>query len=264
VIKSVKKAMDILCAFEPDRPVMGVQELSDQLDLPKSTLHHLLATLAKRGFIENNERGQYSLGSRIIERTQAVRLNVELRDRAAPLLRSLADACRLSVYLAALDGMQSIYIYAVETPHRLRARTAVGDRVPLHCTSLGKAMLAFLAPEEIERIVATIGLERFTDNTIVDPTRLKEELGRVRQLGYAVDRQEHELGVGCVGAPIFSHRRAVVAACSVSGTPQAIADDSVERLASLVMNTGEEISTRLGYLRPRGQSVVRLGGATSL
>ena len=102
------------------------------MELPKSTTHNLLNTLASRRYVEKREDGRYALGPAIIALTQAVRINVELRDVAAPLLRALAEACRESVYLTVLDGDCALYIYAVESSDRLRARSAVGDRVHLH------------------------------------------------------------------------------------------------------------------------------------
>ncbi|MBN1135619.1 MAG: helix-turn-helix domain-containing protein, partial [Anaerolineae bacterium] len=134
MINSVLKTIDILQSFSPENPRLTLAEISDRLGMPKSTVHNLLHTLLSRGFVERTEGGRYALGTAIVPLTQAVRINVELRDRAAPLLRRLADAARQSVYLTVLDDDYGLYIYAVESPHRLLARTAVGDRVALHCT----------------------------------------------------------------------------------------------------------------------------------
>ncbi|HUT15695.1 MAG TPA: IclR family transcriptional regulator C-terminal domain-containing protein, partial [Anaerolineae bacterium] len=117
---------------------------------------------------ERTENRRYALGTAFITLTQSVRINVELRDRGAPLLRNLADAVHESVYLAALEGDCAVYVYAIESPSRLLARTAVGNRAHLHATALGKAMLAHLPEDELEAIVASTGLPAYTEATITD------------------------------------------------------------------------------------------------
>jgi DNA-binding IclR family transcriptional regulator len=255
MINSVLKAIDVLQCFSPGDPRLALAEISDRLGLPKSTTHNLLSTLLSRGFIEKTEDGRYALGTAVVPLTQAVRINVELRDRAAPLLRQLADAARESVYLTALDGDYGLYIYAIESPHRLLARTAVGDRVALHCTSVGKAILSRLLWEKVEGIVGRVGLERFTDRTITSLEALRAELQETRQRGYAIDRGEHEVGSYCVGAPILDVRGEVIGSCSVSGTNARISESLHVDLGARVMYTAQEISRRMGYVPARPSSV---------
>lgn len=255
MLKSVAKAIDILNTFSSSEPCLTLAELARRRGLPKSTVHSLLSTLLASGFIEKLDDDSYALGTAIIPLTQAVRVNVELRDRAAPLLRKLADDCRESVYLAVLDKDQALYIYAVESSRRLLARTAVGDRVPLHCTSLGKAMLSYLSEAQVAAIVASVGLRAFTPATITDLDRLHAELAATRARGYAVDVGEHETGVYCVGAPIFDQRGRVMAACSISGTNPEIVQDRCDELAGFVVSAAQEISHRMGYVAPRLSSL---------
>lgn len=256
MINSVLKAIDILQIFTTDEPRLTLAQISHRLELPKSTAHNLLNTLRSRGFIEKTDDGQYALGTEIIALTQAVRVNVELRDRAAPLLRELADASQLSAYLTIFDSDDSLYIYAVESPHRLLARTAVGDRVPLHCTSLGKAILSRLPEQEVEGIVSRAGLQSFSEATITDLDALYEALERTRERGYAIDEGEHEEGTYCVGAPILNAKEDVIGACSVSGTDPEIVDRRLSELSSQVMYTAQEISRRMGYVPSTPSSVV--------
>lgn len=258
MINSVLKTIDILQSFSPENPRLTLAEISDRLGLPKSTAHNLLHTLLSRGFVERTEEGRYALGMAIVPLTQAVRINVELRDRAAPLLRQLADAARQSVYLTVLDGDYGLYIYAVESPHRLLARTAVGDRVALHCTSVGKAILSRLPWEQVEGIAGRVGLERFTDSTITGLEALRAEWQETRQRGYAIDRGEHEMGSYCVGAPILDARGRVIGACSVSGADVQISGDMHADLGGRVMYTAQEISRRMGYVPARLSSVAHV------
>jgi len=255
VINSVLKAIDILQVFSANKPRLTLAEISARLGLPKSTTHNLLSTLLSCRFVEKTNDDLYALGPAVIALAQAVRVNVELRDRAAPLLRQLADACRESVYLTTLDVDYCLYIYAVESPRRLLARTAVGDRVPLHCTSVGKAILAFLPAKEVEDIVDRVGLPPFTDATITDLDALREELEQTRARGYALDVGEHETGTYCVGVPILNERGRVVGACSVSGLDPEIVRGKLADFSTCVMYTAQEISRRMGYVPARPSSV---------
>jgi DNA-binding IclR family transcriptional regulator len=258
MIKSVAKAIDILGTFTSSEPRLTLAEIARRRGLPKSTAHNLLNTLLAAGFVEKIDDDNYALGTAIVALTQAVRVNVELRDRAAPLLRRLADDCRESVYLTVLDKDHCLYIYAVESPKRLLARTAVGDRVPLHCTSVGKAILSTLSDQEVEEIVARVGLLAFTPTTIADLDILHADLAKTRTRGYAVDGGEHESGVYCLGAPIFNERGKGVGACSISGTDPLMIQESQEELSSLVINTAHEISRRMGYVPSKISSLTNI------
>lgn len=256
MINSVLKAIDILNTFTPSEPRLSLAEISARLGLPKSTTHNLLATLLSRGFVEKVDGDRYALGTAVVALTQAVRVNTELRDRAAPLLRQLADSCRESVYLTVLDGDYCLYIYAVESPTRLMARTAVGDRAPLHCTAVGKAILSRLPQQRLEGIVSRVGLPGFTPATLTDLPRLSAELLRTRERGYAIDAQEHEQGTFCVGAPILDERGHVIGACSISGADPQIIQGRLEDLANRVKHVAQEISRRMGYVPSRPAQVV--------
>ncbi len=255
MINSVLKAIDILQAFSPSEPRLTLAEIAGRLGMPKSTTHNLLATLLSCGFVEKVDADRYALGTAVVALTQAVRVNVELRDRAAPLLRELADQCRESVYLTVLDGNYALYIYAVESPNRLMARTAVGDRAHLHCTSVGKAMLAYLPADEVEAIVARVGLPASSERTITRLDDLREELAATRARGFAIDNQEHELRTFCIGAPIFDAAGRVIAACSMSGADPEIVGRRLPELSQRVREVAQEASRRMGFV-PSRQAVV--------
>lgn len=255
MIGSVLKAVEIMQCFSSDHPSLSLGEISSRLGYPKTTVHTILTTLESKDFIERSEAGVYSLGTAIIPMTQAVRVNVQLRDRAAPLLRELGDYCAESVYLTVLDAPYCLYIYAIESPDRLLARTAVGDKMPMHCTSVGKAILAFLPEERAEAILENSGLEAFNVNTITDREVLRKELKETRKRGYAVDNAEHELGTYCLGAPIFDERGQVFASCSVAGADKEIIGDKMEAFSAGIRYTAQEISRRMGYV-PKGDTLI--------
>jgi len=255
MINSVLKAIKIMDLFSASETRLTLAEISSRLDMPKSTAHNLLNTLRSEGYIEKVDQDLYALGAAPIMLTQRARVNVEIRDPAAPLLRQLADNTRKSVYLTVKNGDYALYIYAVESSRRLLARTAVGDQVPMHCTSVGKAILAFLPEEEVKAILGRIGLPIFTENTIDGLNALQNELTQTRQRGYSLDTGEHEANTYCIGAPIFDQRGRVIAACSISGSSPNIVTDGLADLSAQVMHTAEEISRRMGYVPTRVSSV---------
>ncbi len=251
MVNSVLKAIKIMNLFNASESRLSLADVSSRLEMPKSTAHNLLNTLLSEGYIEKVDGDLYALGTAPLVLTQNIRVNVEIRDPAAPLLRKLADGTRESVYLTVKDGDYALYIYAIESPQRLLARTAVGDRAPLHCTSVGKAILAFLPEAEVEAIVAEVGLPAFTANTIDDLGDLKAELEKTRERGYAVDTKEHEPNTYCVGAPIFDRKGRVIASCSISGNDPSIVTDRLSDLSTQVRGTAQEISRRMGYVPSR-------------
>lgn len=265
-INSLVKAIRIMELFSPDEPRLTLTEISGRLSMPKSTAHHILATLLNEGFVEKVDGDSYALGTAVIALTQNVRVNVELRDRAAPILRGLADQTRETVYLTVPDGGYVLYIYAVESPQRLLARTAIGDRVSMHCTSVGKAVLAYYTAEEQARVVANTGLPAFTPATITEFDALRHELELTKYRGYAIDREEHETHTFCIGAPIFGIGQRVVGSCSISGADPEILGSRMPSLVENVVSAAEDVSRRMGYVpstATQSASAARRNGSQS-
>lgn len=248
MIQSVLKAIDIMHVFTTEEPCLTLSQISERLSMPKSTTHNLLGTLMSRGLIEKVNDDLYALGTTIISLSQAVRVNAELRDRAAPLLRQLAEIAKESVYLTYFEGSFILYIYAIESSNRLMARTAVGERAHLHCTGNGKSVLAELPSRQVESIVEAVGLPEFTSMTISNIDQLYEELERTRQRGYAIDNQEHEQGTFCLGAVIRDGQNKPIGACSISSTDEEIINIEPNYLANDLLYVAQEISRRMGYV----------------
>jgi DNA-binding IclR family transcriptional regulator len=248
MIQSVLKAIDILHVFTIEEPCLTLGQISERLSMPKSTTHTLLATLISRGFVEKVNDDLYALGTTIIALSQAVRVNAELRDRAAPLLRELAEIVKESVYLTYFDGTYILYIYAIESSKRLMARTAIGERVHMHCTANGKSILAALPATQVESIAKEAGLPSFTSTTLTTVDKLHEELEQSRQRGYSLDNQEHELGTFCLGAVIRNGQGKPIGSCSVSGTTASVIENQPNALAENLVYVAQEISRRMGYV----------------
>jgi DNA-binding IclR family transcriptional regulator len=246
--KSLGKAVRVLKLFSAHEPRLSVTEISLRLDIPKSTTHNILKSLQAEGLVEKVEGDAYALGTDIIALGQSVRVNVEIRDRAAPHIRALADLAGESVYLTIKEGDHILYIYAVESSRRLIARTAVGDRMFMHCTGVGKAILGHLPENEVRDILGRTGLPAITDHTITDLETLIEETRAIRARGYSFDNGENEVGTHCIGAPIYGPRRNVIGGCSVAGTDPEITRSRVPQLAAALVATALDISRNLGYV----------------
>lgn len=251
MIQVIERAIQILETFSPQEPRLTLSEISSRTKLPKSTTHNILKTLAKHGYIEKVDTDHYALGKSFIPITQSVRVNAELRDRAAPTLRNLADSVEESVYLTVLDGDFALYIYAIETPSRLMARTAVGERGSLHCTGVGKAILAYLPWEKTQDIIHRRGLPTFTETTITSVDKLKLDLADTKMRGFSIDRQEHEPGTFCIGAPILDNSGQVIGACSVSGQDPHIISTRMGDLAGKLLYAALDISRQMGFIPSR-------------
>ena len=207
MVNSIIKATQILELFSAEKPRWAIKDISDVLGFPKSTVHNILKTLASEGFVEQTDDDLYSVGTRIVMLTKKVRVNIEIRDRAAPLIRRLTDACRESVYLTVPQDDRVLYIYAIESSQRLRARSALGDLAYLHCTGVGKALLSTFSDEEIRALATRDGLPAFTEHTLIDIDELLADMVETRKRGYSIDMQEHEIGHYCLGAPIYDYRQ---------------------------------------------------------
>jgi DNA-binding IclR family transcriptional regulator len=255
MINSVRKALDIISLFSAAEPSLTLAEISSRLGLPRGTAHNLLATLIACRFVERLNADQYALNRSLIALTQAILVNVTLRDRASPLLRELADYCRESVYLTVRDGDFCLYTYGVESPRRLLARTAVGDRAEMHCTAVGKAILSCLPEAEVRGIAQRAGLPASTKNTLTDIDALLADLERTRERGYSLDNQEHELDTYCIGAPVLDENGQVAGAVSISAADPNLLKGRLADISAHVMYTAQEASRRMGYVPPRPSSV---------
>jgi DNA-binding IclR family transcriptional regulator len=172
----------------------------------------------------------------------------ELRERAAPFLRALSEKTGLTSHMAILEHQEAVVVAKCDPLHRIsQLATWLGKRMDVHCTSLGKALIAYLPEADIERIISEHGLPRHNENSLCSRRKLKEDLDRVVRKGYAVDDEEDELGLRCIGAPILTGQRLAIASISISGTIAQIADSNLPVLAALVVGTARSIETSLAY-----------------
>jgi DNA-binding IclR family transcriptional regulator len=227
---------------------LGVSKISQELELPKSSVYGILSTLNHKGFVDkDNERSRYSLGLKLVELGNMARANLELRKIASPFLRAINQELDETVHLTILDGWEVMYIECIESAKMLRTYSVIGVRAPLSCTAVGKAILAYFPLERVDEMITTMGLPRFTERTITDRATLLNELETIRRQGYSVDNSEHEEGVRCVGSAIRDREGKPIASISVSGPSQRISPSRDEELGRLLIEKTDGISRRLGY-----------------
>lgn len=246
-IQAIERAVAILNVFSMDTPELGVTEIAERVGLHKSTVHRFMVNLEAAGFVERNARtGRYRLGLHIFELGGLVMQQMNLWDEALPFLESLVRDTGETGHLAVLDGGEAIYIERVEARRALRVPSAIGRGYPAHATNLGKVLLADLPPERVSEIIAERGLAAFTPNTITDPDELFAELERIRERGYAVDDEEYDEGLRCIGAGVRDHSGHVVSALGIGGPVTRVTPERVDELAELVMAAARGLSRRLG------------------
>ena len=246
-IQAIERAVSILNAFSMDDHELGVTELADRLGLHKSTVHRFMVNLDAAGLVERNARtGRYRLGLHVFELGALVMQQMNLWDEALPFLEGLVHDTGETGHLAVLDGGEAIYIERVEARRALRVPSAIGRGYPAHATNLGKVLLADLSRERVEAIIAERGLAAYTPQTITDPGELEADLELIRRRGYAVDNEEYDEGLRCIGAPVRDHSGHVVAALGIGGPVTRITPERVEELGALVMTAARGLSRRLG------------------
>jgi IclR family KDG regulon transcriptional repressor len=247
-IESLAKALTILRLFKINKTEWGVTEIARELDMQKSTVYRLLATMQEFGFVRKCEDGiTYRLGLSLFELGSVVSNSFVFRDIADSYMHKLSERCGESVHLGVLSDNEVMSIEGVESQSPLKSTIIVGKRAPLYCTSIGKALLAFLPESERKEIIKNIHFEKFTEQTIVDPQALEDELELTRKHGYAIDNMEHDFGITCVAAPIFGYGGALVGSLSVSGPSVRLTPERLPEYSELVMATAQDISKDLGY-----------------
>jgi IclR family acetate operon transcriptional repressor len=243
---TVAKALTILeyLAAQSDGGVT-LAELTAQMGIPKSTAHRYLATLTQLGLAERREADRFRLGTKVIELAGSFLANSDLRNESQAVLDALAAQTGETVHLAVPSGTEVVYIAKVESNHALRMYSYIGAKLPMYCTGLGKAILAFGPPERTREVLAR-KLKPRTPHTITSSEGLLAELETIRSQGYALDDEENELGIRCVSAPIFDYTRLAIAAMSISGPNNRMGRERCRELAPLVREAAQRISKRLG------------------
>lgn len=246
-IRAVEHCLKLIDALSANEQARGVTELSGELRLAKSTVYRLLQTLAGRDYVvQDPATGRYRLGLKLLELGALVSDHLTIRTVAQPHLQRLMEATKETVHLGLLEGRQVVYADKIESPQTIRMYSRVGRQSPLHCTALGKALLAY-QPEQMLRGFLRAGLRRYTSRTIAAPGRLRTELKRVREEGCALDNEEFEEGLRCVAAPIRDHAEAVIASLGIAGPAARMEPGRLPALIKHVKEAADAVSAALGH-----------------
>jgi len=249
VIKSLNNALDLLEEFKGDRDELGVTELSNRLNLHKNNIFRLLATLEAKGYIEQNKATEnYRLGVKSLELGQTFIKQIGLVRQAKPLLKEIVKQCNEMAYIGTIRQSSVVYLDVEEVNQTVKLANRVGWRLTLHCTAIGKAQIAFVSEEELGKLGVLDNMDKFTENTIVDRAKFIKHLKDVAKRGYALDNEEYNPGVRCVGVPIRDYTGRVVGGISVSGPSFRMTDEVLKgKIIRVVKEAGEKVSQRLGF-----------------
>jgi len=255
--QSLERGLAILSAFRTGRPLLGISELAREVGLTRSTAHRYVATLAMLGYLDQDPMSRkYRLGPRVLDLGFSAINSMELREIAAPHLQRLSDETGHTVNMAILDGTDVVYVErcrsAQQGQREIDLNLHVGSRLPAYCTSMGKVLLAYLPEHACGELLDRIELTQRGPNTLTRRTALVAELGRVREVGLAVNNEELAFGLRSIAAPVRGHAGDVVAAINLAVHRSWVSmEDLLRNLSAPLRSTAAEISTRVGF-RPTG------------
>ncbi len=245
-VPGLERGLSLLEMLSESSGGLTLSQFVRRSGLPKSSIHCLVVTLVRLGYLHRCERThRFKLGLKLVSLANTALTQAELRDRAASHLRALGQETRLTVHMAIFEQNEAVIIDKVEPPGLVKLSTWIGKRMDVHCTGVGKALLAYLNDEELDRLIQEHGLSKHNDNTITSPRKLKSQLAQIKQLHYALDDEEDEIGLRCIGAPVLDHLGRAVAALSVSGTTNQITPENCGALAQKAVRASSAISADL-------------------
>jgi IclR family pca regulon transcriptional regulator len=251
--QSLERGLAILSSFDSDRPLIGVSELSRELDLSRSTTHRYIATLAQLGYLQQDPQSKrYRLGPKVLDLGFSAINSMDLREVAAPHLRLLSDETGFTVNLAILDGADVVYIERCRTARPgqrdIDLNLHVGARLPAYCTAMGKAILAFVPDALLDEIITKIDFVPRGPNTLTSPEAFRDELARVRVAGVAVNDEELAYGLRSIAAPVNSQAGDVVAALNLAVHRTMVSrDELIARFGPAVLKTARDVSLGMGH-----------------
>ena len=251
-IHVIDRAAQILDCFGFDHQELSVSEIGAKTGLHRSTAHRILMALEYNDLIKQNpSTGKYHLGIKLFKLGHQAVSQLNLREICRPFLSRLMNDTKETIHLAVLDDDQVLYLDKVEGPHALRMPSRVGRHIPTYCTSLGKAMLSCLDDQEVKSILRRQTLKPHTENTVKNINQLLADLRSVRKRGYAVDNEEIEIGLRCVGAPLRDYTGGMVGAISVAAPSARLSEKNTPVTGRMIIAIAAEISEQLGFERPK-------------
>lgn len=250
MLRSFEKVFVLLDAFTPETPEWSLADLSRHVGMAKPTVHHIMSTLIKGGWIERDSgTKRLRLGVRLWEKGWLAVNRLGVREVARPFLEALVDDCGETSRLSILDNVDPcwvIYMDRVESRHAVRAAPSVEVRSPSYCVATGKALLAYRP--DVVKLLGTRPLRAYTKKTLTQSSALQKDLALTRARGYSVSLSEYNIEVVGVGAAIWGHEGRVIAAVGISVPLYRMTATAIRKAGVTVMSTAAEISRRMGYM----------------
>ena len=253
-IPNLKKACDVLKALSKETQGLSLPEISEQLDIPRTTALRILSTFCDEGMTKKVDT-RYCLGDSLIRLGLCALAELDIRTICAPVLRDLADKTGETAHLAVLSGDKALILEVCDSPHPLRVASRPGALATLHCSATGKVMIAFSKNGALEAPLEKLELARQTSNTITDIAALHKEMSVIRARGYALDDEEYHTGVRCLAAPVWDAAHNVVAAIGITGTASRFTRDKVAQFSEFVIAAAEDVSRSLGSGSPEQRKI---------
>jgi DNA-binding IclR family transcriptional regulator len=244
---SVDKAIQVLLSLAESSEALGVRELSRRVGISPPTVHRLLTTLASYDLVQQGgDRSVYRLGWGCLDLGRAVLAGTEVAQVTPPIAFPLRDSTKETVTAQIRDAGDQVVVFEAEGLHELRRRVGLGRRVPLHVGASGRAILAFMPPDEAEAYLRR-RLTKVGPNTVTDPEELRERLAQARAVGYATSHEETVAGIAGASVPLFDRDGEVVGSLSVSGPDSRVGEILESRVVPLLIEAGRAVSKALGY-----------------
>ncbi len=247
-VKSLYKTLKVLECFTSKTPELGVTEIGNVLGLYKSNVHNLISTLEVAGYVEKNPlNAKYRLSNKMLEFSYVVTSQLAFQDVVYQVMKRLTDELGEMMYFGVPHGAYVLYMfnaYPKTYDHNYPIRSIMGEKAPMYCTSIGKAMLSTMDEDEI-RTRIDIPKEKFTPYTLTEDEDIIKDVMLSKERGYSMDNIEHEPNVRCVGIPIFGRDQNLIGALSISGAAQNLDDEKVQKYVKALMDAAYEIKRRL-------------------
>ncbi len=245
-VSAAVRALLVLDRLSMQRSV-SLEELSRQVKLAKPTVYRFLLTLQELGYVRRVEGDRWAITLKLFNVGSRALDHVELHSVARPVAGELAEDLGETVHMGVLEGDSAVYVLKIESRHTIRMFSRVGRRIPLYCTAIGKVLMAFAREDEREAALKGVRQLAFTQKTLTTRTALYAELERIRQQGFALDDEEHEEGIHCIGAPVFDHTGSIVATISASWPGFRYGREEEGSRVDRIKHAAARISGLLGY-----------------
>lgn len=251
-VQVLDRVFSLLDALAAERRELGGMEIAQRIGLHKSTVHRLLAVLENNRYVERNPaNAKYRLGWRLFELGMIATAGVDIYERAKPEVESLVAQTGETAHVGVLRQGAIVSLVNAESRSSVRTPSTVGHRNPFHCTSQGKAILAFLPAARLNELLEGYEFQQFTRKTITSRKQFLAELAAIRKHGYAIDDEEFEEGLRCIGAPVRDHSGEVIGAISIAGPSFRVSGERMVPLSAAVRQAGIRLSAVLGFREER-------------